>query len=110
MERPESLELLRRSGRLKEPDQGSPDWATLTDLPHQGLAFVYPRLSTHEQKERSVWSIERQRWLEELARLDGYSAPLAKEETEALRESVDYPGWYQNGQILVDERDLGISG
>src|SRR3712207_180767 len=104
------LELLRRSGRLRDQAARSVDLASLTALPHQRLAFVYPRLSTHEQRDRSVWSVERQRWLEDLARLDGYEAPLTREEVDALRARPDYPGWYQNGQIVVDERDLGISG
>ena len=106
----DELELLRRNRRIRDKDDRRLDWANLTALPHERLAFVYPRLSTHEQRDRSVWSVERQRWLEELARLDGYEAPLSREESDALRTTPGYPGWYQNGQILVDERDLGISG
>jgi hypothetical protein len=106
----EPLDLLRTHRRLASKSAQSIDWSNLTSLRHERAAFVYPRLSTHEQRERSVWSIERQRWLEELARLDGYQAPLTKEEIELLRQQPEYPGWYQNGQILVDERDLGISG
>src|SRR2546430_2409520 len=110
VEKPEMLELIRSHRRARSKGTQPVDWANLTTLRHERLAFVYPRLSTHEQRERSVWSIERQRWLEELARLDGYQAPLLKEEVEELRNRPDFSGWYQNGQILVDERDLGISG
>ncbi len=106
----EESELLRRVGRLADRDSRPRDWANLTELPHERMAFVYPRLSTHEQRERSVWSIERQRWLEELAQGDGYQTSLSKEEVGAKRESETYEGWYRNGQIIVDERDLGISG
>src|SRR3954447_17130984 len=110
IENRDELELLRMNGRIRDKNSQSVDWTNLTTLRHHRLAFVYPRLSTHEQRDRSVWSIERQRWLEELARLDGYEAPLSREEVDAIRSSPDYPGWYQNGQVLVDERDLGISG
>src|SRR5205814_1952883 len=106
----DEMALLRWSGRVREKADRPRDWASLTVLPRERLAFVYPRLSTHEQRDRSIWSIERQRWLEELARLDGYAAPLSKGEVEAFRSQPGYPGWYQNGQILVDERDLGVSG
>jgi len=109
-DRHDELELLRRNRRIRATDERQLDWANLTALTHERLAFVYPRLSTHEQRDRSVWSIERQRWLEELARHDGYEAPLSREEIDAIRTSSGYQGWYQNGQVLVDERDLGISG
>jgi len=106
----EELELLRQAGRIRSRDAQPLDWSNLTSLAHQRFAFVYPRLSTHEQRDRSIWSIERQRWLEELARLDGYDAPLGTDDVEAIRSGPGYLGWYQNGQILVDERDLGFSG
>ena len=85
----EGLELLRAAGRVAKKNGAPVNWSNLTTLPHERLAFVYPRLSTHEQRERSVWSIERQRWLEELAHLDGYACPLTKEGVEALRGQSD---------------------
>jgi DNA invertase Pin-like site-specific DNA recombinase len=48
--------------------------------------------------------------LEDLAIDDGYTWTLTPEERQAIREAEGYPGWYQNGQITVEQRDLGISG
>ena len=51
-------------------------------------AFVYQRLSTHEQRKRNLWSLEMQEALIAQAKADGYG----------------------DDQIVVERRDLGISG
>jgi DNA invertase Pin-like site-specific DNA recombinase len=51
-------------------------------------AFIYQRLSTHEQRKKSLWSLEMQDALREQAKADGY----------------------RDDQIIVERRDLGISG
>ena len=60
----------------------------LVRLPLIRKAFVYQRLSTHEQRKKSLWSIEMQDALAKQAKADGYRAD----------------------QIIVEARDLGISG
>jgi DNA invertase Pin-like site-specific DNA recombinase len=60
----------------------------LVRLPLIRKAFVYQRLSTHEQRKKHVWSLEMQDALAKQAKADGYRAD----------------------QIIVEARDLGISG
>jgi len=60
----------------------------LVRLPLRRKAFVYPRLSTHEQRKKSLWSLEMQEGLRNSAHADGY----------------------RDDQIIYDPRDLGISG
>jgi DNA invertase Pin-like site-specific DNA recombinase len=60
----------------------------LVRLPLTRKAFVYQRLSTHEQRKKSLWSLEMQEALIEQARADGYG----------------------QDHIVVERRDLGISG
>ncbi|MDP9351730.1 MAG: recombinase family protein, partial [Chloroflexota bacterium] len=79
-------------------------------LPHLREAWVYKRLSTHEQRKHNVWSLMQQDELEEMARREGYSAPLNSETTAEVRAELDYYGHYVNGQIHVEERDIGLSG
>ncbi len=64
------------------------DPSGLLRLPLARKAFVYQRLSTHEQKKKSLWSLEMQDALFDQARADGYP----------------------EGQIIVERGDLGISG
>ena len=76
-------------GRIHaKPEQDEVDWTNLAELHNEGMAFVYQRLSSHEQLKRSVYSIKAQDALEDLAKEDGYS----------------------QDQIHVERRDLGISG
>lgn len=100
--------LERRAG-LVQPilPSGPRDRAS---LPKTRQAWVYKRLSTHEQRRKSVWGLAMQDELEKLPAGDGYSVDLSADEVAAIRDSRDYPGWYVNGRIHVEERDLGISG
>jgi hypothetical protein len=75
-------------GRVRPKEAAATSWANLVELANEGLAFVYQRLSTHEQVRRSIYSIKAQDALVDLAKEDGY---------------VD-------GRIHVEKRDLGISG
>ena len=79
-------------------------------LPHTREAWVYKRLSTHEQRKHNIWSLKQQDELEEMARREGYAAPLGAEEVAALKAAPDFEGHYVNGQIRVEERDIGLSG
>lgn len=74
-------------GRLR-PRAEPMNWENLVDLPNERLAFIYHRLSSHEQVKKSIWSQEAQDNLAEPARKDGYPDSL----------------------IYVEQRDLGISG
>jgi DNA invertase Pin-like site-specific DNA recombinase len=73
--------------RIKPP-MPPPEPGDLVRLPLTRHAFVYQRLSTHEQRKRSLWSLEMQEALFEQAKADGY----------------------REDQVVVERRDLGISG
>jgi len=75
-------------GRIKPKTNEPIDWTNLVDLPNVRMAFIYQRLSTHEQVKKHLWSIEAQDGLVELAHRDGYP----------------------NDMIYLEQRDLGISG
>jgi DNA invertase Pin-like site-specific DNA recombinase len=87
-----SQELLRdprmaQLARLK-PVVALPEPGDLVRLPLVRKAFIYQRLSTHEQRKKSLWSLEMQDALREQAKADGY----------------------REAQVIVERRDLGISG
>lgn len=82
----------------------------MVELPRRRMTFVYKRLSSHEQVKKSIFSIQMQDALEDLARDDGYNVTLSKEAIKAIKSDTNYPGWYVNGSVIVEERDLGISG
>jgi DNA invertase Pin-like site-specific DNA recombinase len=73
-------------------------------------SVVYKRLSTQEQIHTSRFSLERQHRLEQLAIDEGYKPTLSPDDIEELKAQSDYPEYYWNGNILVIELDLGISG
>ena len=73
--------------RLK-PVVATPGPGDLVRLPLVRKAFIYQRLSTHEQRKKSLWSLEMQDALLQQAKADGY----------------------REDQIIVERRDLGISG
>jgi DNA invertase Pin-like site-specific DNA recombinase len=75
------LERIKRPVAPSEPGD-------LVRLPLIRKAFVYQRLSTHEQRKKSLWSLEMQDALAKQAKADGYRAD----------------------QIIIEVRDLGISG
>jgi DNA invertase Pin-like site-specific DNA recombinase len=74
-------------GRLR-PKPEKPTWENLVDLSNEGMAFVYQRLSSHEQVKKSIYSIKAQDALVDLAQEDGYTDNL----------------------IHIERRDLGVSG
>ena len=95
-------------GRIRKKEKKDPqDWVK---LPLKRMAFIYQRLSTTEQKKNSLYSIERQDALYDLAKKDGYKASLSPEQIEAIKKSKDYKGYFVDGQIFVEQRDLGVSG
>ena len=96
-------------GRIR-PKPEQPNMLQMVELLHQRMSFIYKRLSSHEQVKKSIFSIQMQDGLEELAREDGYNAPRTKEEIKAIKSDPNYPGWYIDGSVIVEERDLGISG
>jgi DNA invertase Pin-like site-specific DNA recombinase len=80
---PRIIHLARIKPAVPPPEPGD-----LVRLPLTRKAFVYQRLSTHEQRKKSLWSLEMQEALIEQARADGYG----------------------QDHIVVERRDLGISG
>ena len=71
--------------RPKEPE---PSFTDIVKLPNKRMAFIYQRLSSHEQVKKSIFSIKMQDGLVDLAEEDGYPDDL----------------------IHTERRDLGISG
>ena len=55
-------------GRLRPQSCEPTSWETLVGLSNDRLAFVYQRLSKHEQVKRHIWSQEAQDALADLAR------------------------------------------
>jgi DNA invertase Pin-like site-specific DNA recombinase len=75
-------------GRIR-PSKGDPiNRDGLVELRNEGIAFVYLRLSSHEQVKKHIYSLQAQHELVDLAKKDGYPDQL----------------------IHVETRDLGISG
>jgi DNA invertase Pin-like site-specific DNA recombinase len=86
-------QLLLRDPRIAQLDRikpvvARPEPGDLVRLPLVRKALIYQRLSTHEQRKKSLWSLEMQDALSEQAKADGY----------------------REDQIIVERRDLGISG
>jgi DNA invertase Pin-like site-specific DNA recombinase len=79
--------LLEDRGRLRAALPATPR-AGLTELDSTRLAVVYKRQSSYEQTKNNVWSREMQDRLVDQARADGF----------------------RDDQIVIEERDLGISG
>lgn len=75
-------------GRLRKRKEEVQSWNNLVNLPNINQAFVYQRLSSHEQVKKHIYSVKAQDNLIDLAREDGYP----------------------DGLIHVERRDLGISG
>ena len=75
-------------GRLRPKAVQPTNWENLVDLPNERIAFVYQRLSKHEQVKQHIHSVKAQDALADAARSDGYPDEL----------------------IYVGKRDLGISG
>ena len=75
-------------GRVRPKKNEPTSWADLVELANHRMAFIYQRLSSHEQVKRSIYSLKAQDALADIAREDGYPDDL----------------------IYVGKRDLGISG
>lgn len=88
-------------GRRLQRKKPSLDWQSALQLDHQQQVLVYQRLSTTEQIKNSPYS---------LAISDSYEWILNPDERQLICQSGNYSGWYQNGQIIVEQRDLGLSG
>lgn len=106
---PDLLGFANLGGRIR-PKSREMDWQQAMQLEHERAAFVYQRLSTTEQIRHSLYSLQMQDALEDLAIEDGYTVEFGPDERKRFREAEDYRGWYRNGQIIVEQRDLGISG
>lgn len=75
-------------GRLRKEKEEEKSWDNLVRLSNTHQAFIYQRLSSHEQVKKHIYSVKAQDNLIDLAREDGYPDEL----------------------IYVERRDLGISG
>ena len=64
-------------GRLRPRQEEPTSWADLVDLPNERIAFVYQRLSSHEQVKKSIYSLKAQDALVDLAQEDGYLEELS---------------------------------
>jgi len=101
--------LERRRRRHRQPTDEE-----LKRLPFR-RAFVYGRVSKPEQIRMSEQSIKEIADLVKLARDDGYIGQLPQEEVERRINDIqkEKPGaimLWEDGEITVDCRDLGISG
>jgi DNA invertase Pin-like site-specific DNA recombinase len=78
----------RFGGRIRPGKEDPINRDGLVELCNEGIAFVYLRLSSHEQVRKHIYSLQAQYELVDLAKKDGYPGQL----------------------IHVETRDLGISG
>lgn len=78
----------RFGGRIRPGKEDPINRDGLVELRNEGIAFVYLRLSSHEQVKKHIYSLQAQYELVDLAKKDGYPGQL----------------------IHVETRDLGISG
>jgi len=85
----------------------------LRALPYKN-AFVYGRVSSQGQVRESRESIMEIAKLVELAIKDGYHTALAVSDVEKwlgeIQSGADIPRALEDGDILIDCRDLGLSG
>lgn len=98
----------RRKNRL------SPSEEELRSLPDR-LAYVYGRVSKPEQVHESEQSIKEIGLQVALAHKDGYKTELSQEEVDRriqaiLRSDPQALMYWEDREVIVDCRDLGISG
>jgi DNA invertase Pin-like site-specific DNA recombinase len=90
-----------------------PSEQDLRSLPYK-KAFVYGRVSSQGQVKESEESIKEIAKLVALARKDGYRSNLDPQEVERWLESIqdgaNISRVIEDGDIVVDCRDLGLSG
>ena len=92
--------------------QRKPDAGELRRLPYK-KAFIYGRLSTPSQVRDSHESVREIARLVALSKGDGYQTELDPDDIEELLLEMTgpMPGAVQaDGAVIVDVRDLGISG
>lgn len=104
------LEELIRSIKASRTSQTEED---LRSLPHK-KAFIYGRVSTQGQVQNSRESIGEVANLVELAKKDGYASDIDPEYVERWLDSIqngeDVSRSMEEGDIVIDCRDLGLSG
>ncbi len=102
----EIIERIQRS-------RATPSEEELRRLPYR-KAFIYGRVSSQGQVRESFESIMEIAKLVAVARKDGYQSGLEISEVErwldCIRRGEDVPRVIENGSIIVDCRDLGLSG
>jgi len=100
------IELIRK--RQRKPGEGE-----LKRLPYR-KAFIYGRVSSPSQVRDSHESIREIARLVELAIRDGYRTNLDPTKVEqwllAIQKGNAVKGILEDGEVIVDIRDLGISG
>ncbi len=91
----------------------SPTEEDLRSMPYK-KAFIYGRVSTQGQVKDSRESIGEVANLVELAKKDGYASDIAPEFVEkwldAIQNGEDVTRSMEEGNIVIDCRDLGLSG
>jgi DNA invertase Pin-like site-specific DNA recombinase len=102
-------EIIARRKRVKiEPTDEE-----LRHLPDR-RGFIYGRVSKPGQIVKSAESIREIANLVDVAKQDGFRTELTSEPVwswlERIRAGLEAPGVIENGEVIVDCRDLGISG
>lgn len=94
-------------------DRAVPSEEELRSLPY-GKAFIYGRVSSQGQVRESHESIMEIAKLVAIAIKDGYRSDLETPEVErwlgSIKSGQEVPRVIENGDIIVDCRDLGLSG
>jgi len=102
-------EIIQKRKRVKiEPTDEE-----LRHLPDR-KAFIYGRVSKPGQIVKSTESMREIAELVEYAKEDGFRTELTSEQVwswlERIRAGLEAPGVIENGEVVVDCQDLGISG
>jgi len=87
----------------------------LRRIPLNRPARIFGRLSDPKQIQESLQSMAELASLVELARRDGFHTEISQEEVESRLGSLqrgepDAVRYWRDGQLIIDLRDLGISG
>ena len=102
-------EIIARRKRVKiEPTEDE-----LRHLPDR-KAFIYGRVSRPGQIVKSAESMREIASLVDLAKQDGFKTELTSEKVwawlERIRAGLEPPGMMEDGEVIVDCQDLGLSG
>jgi len=102
-------EIIQKKKRAK----AQPTDEELRHLPDR-MAFIYGRVSKPGQIVKSAESIREIANMVDLAKQDGFRTDLTSEQVwswlERIRAGLEAPGVIENGEVIVDCQDLGISG